>query len=74
MQESKTYQHQRERILRENTINHISVVLKAKFPADIVNALTPIIQNINDVQRLEELHMAAAQVQNIESFAQMLSE
>jgi hypothetical protein len=74
MQESKTYQRQRERILRENTINHISVVLKAKFPADIVNALTPIIQNINDVQRLEELHMAAAQVQNIESFAQMLSE
>ena len=74
MQESKTYQRQRERILRENTINHISVVLKAKFPADIVNALTPIIQNINDVQRLEELHMAAAQVKNIESFAQMLSE
>ena len=74
MQESKGYQRQRERILRENTINHISVVLKAKFPADIVNALTPIIQNINDVQRLEELHMAAAQVQNIESFAQMLSE
>ena len=74
MQESKTYQRQRERILRENTINHISVVLKAKFTADIVNALTPIIQNINDVQRLEELHMAAAQVQNIESFAQMLSE
>ena len=73
MQESKTYQRQRERILRENTINHISVVLKAKFPADIVNALTPIIQNINDVQRLEELHMAAAQVKNIESFAQMLS-
>ena len=74
MRESKTYQRQRERILRENTINHISVVLKAKFPADIVNALTPIIQNINDVQRLEELHMAAAQVKNIESFAQMLSE
>lgn len=74
MRESKGYQRQRERILRENTINHISVVLKAKFPADIVNALTPIIQNINDVQRLEELHMAAAQVKNIESFAQMLSE
>ena len=74
MQESKTYQRQRERIIRENTINHISVVLKAKFPADIVNALTPIIQNINDLQRLEELHMAAARVQNIETFAQMLHE
>ena len=74
MRESKGYQFERERILRENTINHISVVLKAKFPADIVNALTPVIQNISDVQRLEELHYAAARVQNIESFAQMLHE
>ena len=41
MQESKTYQ--RERIIRENTINHISVVLKVKFSADIVNALSPLI-------------------------------
>ena len=74
MQESKTYQRQRERILRENTINHISVVLKAKFPVDIVNALTPIIQNINDVRRLEELHIAAARGRNIEAFVQLLNE
>ncbi len=74
MQESKTYQRQREKILRENTIKHISTVLKAKFSADIVNALTPIIQNITDLQRLEELHTAAAKVQDIETFTQMLSE
>ncbi len=74
MRESKGYQLERERILRENTINHISVVLKAKFPADIVNALTPVIQNISNVQRLEELHYAAARVQNIEAFTQMLNE
>lgn len=74
MQVSKTYQRQRERILRENTINHISVVLKAKFPADIVNALTPVIQNISDVQRLEELHYAAARGRNIEAFVQLLNE
>ena len=74
MQESKTYQRQRERILIENTSNHISVVLKAKFSADIVNALTPLIQNIGDVQRLEELLDAAAKVQNIEAFVQMLGE
>ena len=74
MQESKTYQYLREKILRENTINHISVVLKAKFSADIVNALTPLIQSISDVQRLEELLDAAAKVQNIETFRQMLHE
>lgn len=74
MQESKTYQRQVEKITRENTIKHISTVLKAKFSADIVNALTPVIQNINDVQRLEELHTAAAKVQNIEDFTQLLHE
>ena len=74
MQESKTYQRQRERILRENTINHISVVLKAKFSVDIVNALNPLIQNISDVQRLEELLDAAVKVQNIEAFVQLLNE
>ena len=74
MRESKGYQLERERILRETTINHISTVLKAKFPADIVNALTPVIQNISNVQRLEELHYAAARVQNIEAFTQMLNE
>ncbi|RKU18948.1 hypothetical protein C6501_01980 [Candidatus Poribacteria bacterium] len=74
MQESKTYQRQREKIIRENTIKHISTVLKAKFSADIVNTLTPMIQNISDLQRLEELHTAAAKVQNIEAFAQMLNE
>ena len=74
MRESKFYQREKEIIIRENTLNHISVVLKAKFSADIVNALTPLIQNISDVQRLEELHRAAAKVQNIEDFAQMLSE
>ena len=74
MRESKFYQRQREKILRENTINHISVVLKAKFSADVVNAITPEIQNISDLQRLEELHLAAARVQSIEAFAQMLHE
>ena len=74
MRESKFYQLERERILRENTINHISVVLKAKFSVDIVNALNPLIQNISNVQRLEELLDAAAKVQNIEAFVQLLNE
>ncbi len=72
MQESKFYQLIRERIVRETTIKHISSVLKVKFSADIVNALTPIIQNISDLQRLEELLTAAAKGQNIEDFTQLL--
>ena len=74
MQESKYFQRQREKIIRETTINHISVVLKARFSADIASALTPVIRNISDLQRLEELHTAAVRVPTIEAFAQMLSE
>ena len=46
MQESKFYQLIRGRIVRETTIKHISTVLKARFSVDIVNVLTPVIQNI----------------------------
>ena len=74
MQESKFYQLEKGIIIRETTIKHISTALKTKFSADVVNALTPIIQNISDLQRLEELHIAAVKAQNIEAFTQMLSE
>ena len=74
MQESKYYQLLREEIIRENTPRYILVVLKARFPEDIVNALAPVIRNISDVQRLEELYVAALKVQNIEAFAHMLNE
>ena len=73
MRESKFYQIQKEIIIRENTIKHISTALKTKFSADVVNALTPIIQNISDVQRLEELHTAAVKAQSIEAFTEKLN-
>ena len=74
MQESKFYQRQSERIIRENTTKHILTLLEQQFHTDAVRALTPIIQNISDLQRLEELHIAAVKAQNIEAFTQMLSE
>ena len=72
MQESKTYQRQRERITRETTIKHILALLEQQFHTEAVRALTPAIQNIDDLQRLEYLHLAAARVPNIEAFAQEL--
>ena len=74
MQESKFYQRQREKIIRETTIKHILTVLNTKYSAEIVSAITPMIQNISDLQRLEALHTAAVKAQNIESFTQVLSE
>ena len=59
---------------RESAIRHILVVLRMKFSADIVNVLTPAIQNISDVERLEQLLPAAVEAQSLEAFARTLHE
>lgn len=59
---------------RESAIRHILVVLKTKFSADTVNILTPAIENINDVERLEQLLPAAVEAESLEAFARTLHE
>ena len=59
---------------RESAIRHILVVLKTKFSADIVNVLTPAIENISDVERLEQLLPAAVEAESLEAFACVLHE
>lgn len=68
MQESKFYQL----MLKENTIKHIIALLELQFHTEAVRALTPLLQNIDDLERLEYLHLAAARVPNIEAFTQEL--
>ena len=59
---------------RAATIRHILAVLKMKFSPDIVNALTPALREISEVERLEQLLLTAAEAQSLETFAQMLQE
>ena len=68
MQESKFYQL----MLKENTIEHIIALLELQFHTEAVRALTPMLQNIDDLERLKYLHLAAARVPNIEAFTQEL--
>ena len=70
MRESKGYQL----MLRENTIKHIIALLEQQFHTEAVRALTPLLQNIDDLERLEYLLLAAARVPNIEAFTQELIE
>ena len=74
MRESEGYQRQRERILRENTIENTLALLKKRFHTEQVSALTPALQNINDLERLQQLLVAVPEMQNLEDFAQMLHE
>ena len=68
MLESKGYQL----MLRKNTIENIIALLELQFHTEAVRALTPMLQNIDDLERLKELLLAAARVPNIETFAQEL--
>ena len=72
MQESKFYQCLTERVAKETTIKNILALLEQQFHTEAVRALTPAIQNIDDLQRLEYLHLAAARAPNIEAFTQEL--
>lgn len=74
MQESKFYQLLSEKFTRETTIENTLALLEDQFHAEAVNALTPALRSVNDLQKLKQLHLAAAKVQNIEAFAQMLNE
>ena len=74
MRESEGYQRQRERILRENTIENTLALLKKRFHTEQVSALTPALQSINDLERLQQLLVAVPEMQSLEAFEQMLHE
>ncbi len=90
MRESKYYQLLREEFItqgiaqgiaqgitqgaRDATIKSILTLLKMKFHVEAVNALTPALQNIEDLHRLEQLLLDAAQAQNLEVFEETLHE
>ena len=74
MQESKTYQLLREKFIRENTIENTLALLERRFAVDAVRALIPAFQSVTDLQKLQQLLLEAAEVPNIETFAQMLNE
>ena len=74
MRESKGYQYLMERAEKRATVRYILTLLKRQFRPEAVNALTPAIENIDDLQRLEQLLIAASETRNIESFARMLHE
>ena len=59
---------------RDTTIRNTLALLRSKFSGEAVNEVARGLQRINDVKQLEQLLLAAAQVQNLNAFKQMLSE
>ena len=80
MQESSYFQHQREKFItqgieqgtKEATVKSLLTVLKAKFHVEAVRAIDPALQKIDDLQRLEQLHLTAVKAENLEAFTETL--
>ena len=80
MQESPFFQRQREKFItegitqgaKEATLKSLLTVLNAKFHAEAVHALTPALENIDGLQRLEELHLNAINANTLDAFTKTL--
>ena len=59
---------------RNTTIRNTLALLRSKFSGEAVNEIARRLQRINDMKQLEQLLLAAAQVQNLDAFKQILIE
>ena len=90
MQESPFEQRRREKFIeqgitqgieqgieqgtKEATFKSLMTVLNAKFHVEAVRALRPGLQNIEDLQRLEQLLLTAVNANTLDTFAEVLFE
>ena len=90
MQESPFEQRRRERFVeqgitqgieqgitqgaKEATLKSLMTVLNVKFHVEAARALTPALENIDDLERLEELLLTAVKVGSLEAFTAKLFE
>ena len=58
---------------RDATIRNLIAVLESRFDDGAVQSLRPAVENVQDSQRLEELHREALHVESFESFAHAVS-
>lgn len=84
MQESKFYQLLPDEFIAEGKaqgleqgakgtmLKNILTLLEAKFSVDAVNKLILMLHRITDIQQLEQLHLAASQVESLDAFKLML--
>ena len=86
MQESPFEQRRREKFvaqgieqgieqgIKEATLKSLLTVLHAKFHGQAVRAIDPALQDIDDLQRLEQLLRTAVNAENLEAFTKILFE
>ena len=78
MQESPFEQRRREKFIaqgaKEATLKNLLTVLNAKFHVEAVRAIDPALQDIDDLQRLEQLLLTAVNAKTLDAFTEVLFE
>ena len=78
MQESPFEQRRREKFIeqgtKEATLKSLMTVLNAKFHVEAVRAIDPALQDIDDLQRLEQLLLTAVNAKTLDAFTEALFE
>ena len=74
MRESKFYQLLVQETTIKATVDNIMALLEDRFPSEAVSVVKPALLNIDDLQKLQQLHVAAPKVKSLETFAQMIHE
>ena len=59
---------------KDATLKSLLTVLNAKFHVEAVRAITPALQNIDDLQRLEQLLFTAINAKTVDTFTEALFE
>ncbi len=84
MQESPFEQRRREKFIgqgieqgitqgaKEATLKNLLTVLNAKFHVEAVRSINPALQDIDDLQRLEQLHLTAVNAKTLDAFTEVL--
>ncbi len=62
----------RQQSARESTRKHIFEVLALRLQPDTAQTFKPVLEAIDDLQHLEQLHRAAILAENVEDFQRAL--
>ena len=73
MYESSIVQHFTERGQRQQGIEYVLDVLEIRFHPGAAETLKPVIETIEDLQLLKQLHRSAMQAPNLDEFKQTLT-
>ena len=73
MQDFPYIEHLKQRGARENSINNILSVLTKRFPQQDVQPVRTVLESIDDLDHLSDLHLMSIDTGSVEEFLRALT-